>query len=102
MAAPCAGCSAAVLPGKVCTPIKVDFLQIGAVIAGGLQAIQRELGGDVVCRDLAAARAGAASLEQVVGQEAHVRADALRIDPLHRGHDITRKSELRSPRALST
>ncbi len=46
---------------------ELDFLQVAAVVARRLQAIQGELRGNVLRGDVAAAGTGAASLEQVVG-----------------------------------
>ena len=57
-----------------------DLLHVGAVVAGGLQAVQGELRGNVLRRNIAAALPGAAPFEQVVGQEAHMSADVLSID----------------------
>ena len=47
-----------------------NFLHVGAVVAGRLQSIQRELRGDVFGGDVAAALSGAAAFEQIVRQEA--------------------------------
>ena len=74
---------------------EIHPLQIAAVVARGLQTIQRKLSRDVVRRNIPAARARAASLEQIVGEEANMLPDAPCIDPLHRGHDIARQSQLR-------
>jgi hypothetical protein len=53
------------------------LLQVGAVVAGRLDAHQRILRGHVVGGDVVAARAGLAAFQQVVGQEAHVRLDGV-------------------------
>ena len=50
-----------------------------------------------VRRDVAAARAGAAPLEQVIGEKPHVRANALGIDSLHRRRDRAREARAASP-----
>lgn len=44
--------------------------------AGGLEAEAHELGGDVVHREAMAAGAGVAALEEIVGEEGDVGADA--------------------------
>ncbi len=62
---------------------EIDSLQIAAVIAGGLQAVQRKLRRNVVGRNVAAACSGAAPLEQIIGQESHVRSDSPCVDALH-------------------
>ena len=64
---------------------KRHLLQIGAIVTGRLQAVQREFGGDVAGGNVAATRARAASLEQIARQKLHMRADPLRIDALQRG-----------------
>ncbi len=74
---------------------EIHLLQEGAVVAGGLQAVQRELRCDVIRGDIPAARAGGAALEQIIGQESHVLCDAMRIDTAHRRNDSSRKIELR-------
>ena len=57
-----------------------DLLEVGAVVACGLEAGERELRGDVFGGKLGAARAGAAAFEQIEREEAHVGANLLGID----------------------
>ena len=59
---------------------EVDLLEIGAVVAAGFEAVEGELGGDVLGGDLAAAEAGAASFEEIVGEELDVGADLFGVD----------------------
>src|SRR5512141_481553 len=54
-----------------------EVLEIRSVISGGLQTVQRKLGGDVFASKIAAARADSAAFEQIAGQKFHVRAYAL-------------------------
>ncbi len=68
-----------------------DFLEIGAVVAGGLQAIEPELGGDVFGGDVAATLSGAAAFEEVEREEADVGADVLGIDFLEGGDGVGRE-----------
>ena len=56
------------------------FLEVGAVVTGGLQAVERELRGDVFGGDVAAALADAAAFEQVAREKLDVRANFFRID----------------------
>ena len=53
-----------------------EFLKVSAVIAGRLGSQQRELRGDVLGGEFAAARADASAFEQIAGQKLHVSADA--------------------------
>ena len=59
---------------------EVDPLEVGAVVAAGLQAVERELGGDVLRGEVAAAQAGVAAFEQIVGEEFYVGSDLFRVD----------------------
>jgi hypothetical protein len=59
---------------------EVDLLEPGAVVAAGFEAVEGELGGDVLGGDFAAAEARAASFEEIVGEEAHVGADLFGVD----------------------
>ncbi len=72
-----------------------DLLQIAAVVPRGLQAVQRKLRGDVLRRNVAAARAGAAALEQIVRQKTHMRADVLRVDAAHGGRHVGGQPQFR-------
>ncbi len=58
----------------------VDLLEVGAVVAAGFEAVEGELGGDVLGGDRAAAEAGAASFEEIVGEELDVGADLFGVD----------------------
>ena len=58
------------------------FLHVGAVVARGFQPVQCELGSNVFRGDVAAALSGAAAFEQVVGQKAHMSANALGVNLL--------------------
>ena len=85
---------------------KSDLLQVGAVVARRLQAIQCKLRRDVIRRDVAAPRPGPASLEQIVRQEPDVRANSLGVDALERGRHAGREAQFhgrvaRGPRARS-
>ena len=77
-----------------------DFLHIGAVFAGGLQAIERELGGNVFGGQVAATLAGAASFEKIVGKEAGLLLDVFRADVLHSvdggGREVRSSARFRS------
>jgi hypothetical protein len=57
-------------------PTKLMLLEVGAVVAGGFEAVEGELRGDVFGGEFAAAQAGVAAFEQVVGEELVVGADA--------------------------
>src|SRR6266851_2036384 len=59
---------------------EVDLLEVGAVVAAGFEAVEGELGGDVLGGYLAAAQAGAASFEEIVGEELDVGADLFGVD----------------------
>ena len=59
------------------------ILEVGAVVAGGLGADQRELRGEVLGGQLAAARADAAPFQQIARQELDVSADPVSGDLLH-------------------
>ena len=59
---------------------EVDLLEVGAVVASGLEAVDGELGGDVFGGDFAAAEAGAASFEEIVGEKLDVGADLFGVD----------------------
>ncbi len=65
----------------------VDLLEVGAVVAAGLEAVEGELGGDVFGGELAAAEAGAAAFEEVVGEELDVGADVFGVDGGFGGFD---------------
>ena len=80
---------------------EIDALQIAAIVAGGLQTIERKLRRDVVRRDIAAARTRAPPLEQIVREELDVRADPLRADSLHGGRHLAAGSRAR-PRDPAT
>jgi hypothetical protein len=56
------------------------LLEVGAVVAAGFEAVEGELGGDVLGGDLAAAEAGAAAFEEIVGEELDVGADLFGIN----------------------
>ena len=60
-----------------------DVLVVGAVVAAGLEAVRLELRGDVLLRDLVAARAGAAAFEQVAGEELIVGSHRLAAEQSH-------------------
>src|SRR5208282_1128471 len=62
-----------------------NLLQVGTVVARGLQAIERKLGGDVFGGNVAAALAGASSLKQIVGEEADMGLDAVGTNALQCG-----------------
>ena len=62
-----------------------NFLQIGAVVAGGLQSIERKLRRDVFGGNVASTLAGAAPFEKVVGEEANMGLDVIRTNALHSG-----------------
>ena len=51
----------------VWTVVERNFLEIGAVVAGGLEAFDGELGSDVSSGDLGSALARAAAFEEIVG-----------------------------------
>ncbi len=72
-----------------------DLLHISAVVPRRSQSIQRKLRGDVLRRDVAAARTGAPPLEEIVRQEPHMRADAFRVDAPHRGGHIDGQPQVR-------
>ena len=55
--------------------IERHLLEISAVVAGRLQAIQCELRADVLRGNVAAARAWSAALQQIVCQKPHVRSN---------------------------
>ncbi len=65
------------LPGDGLHADEVDLLQVAAPIAGGLQAGEGELVGDVVGGELAAAQAGVAAFKEVGGDEAIGFTDAV-------------------------
>ena len=66
---------------------EVDLLEVGAVVAAGFEAVEGELGGDVLGGDLAAAEAGAAAFEEIVGEELDVGADFFGVDGGFGGFD---------------
>ncbi len=68
----------------------VDLLEIGAVVAAGFEAVEGELGGDVLGGDFAAAEAGAAAFEEIVGEELDVGADLFGVDGGLGGFDCGR------------
>ena len=55
-------------------------LEVRVVVAGGLHALERELGSDVLGGQLVSARAGTAAFEQIERQELHVGADFFWVD----------------------
>ncbi len=57
-----------------------DLLEPGSFVAGGFEAVQFELGGDVLGCELVAASAGAAAFKKIKGKEADVGAHLFRID----------------------
>ena len=57
-----------------------NLLEIGPVVAGGLQALKRKLRGNVLSRKLGAARPWPAAFEQIEREKAHMRANLARID----------------------
>ena len=95
MGAPCAGAQRGGGRRQRLHPDEIDALQIAAVVACRLEPIELELRGDVVRRDVAAARTRAAALEQIVGEKFYVRANALRIDSAHGRLHVGRKSKPR-------
>ena len=54
---------------------EVDLLEVGAVVAGGGEAVEGELRGDILGGELAAAQSGVAAFEEVVGDELVLGAD---------------------------
>ena len=60
-------------------------MQIGAIVAGRLQSIERELRRDVFGGNVASALAGAAAFEKIVGEEANVSLDVVGANALHGG-----------------
>ena len=60
-----------------------DGLEVGVVVAGGLEAHAFEAGGHVFGGEFVAARGGAAAFEGVIGEEAHVGADGVGGDGGH-------------------
>ena len=64
----------------MCTAIKRDGLEVGAVVASGLEAGQRKLRGNIFRSQLAAARAGSAAFKQIKREKAHMGADLFRIN----------------------
>ena len=68
-------------------------LQIAAVVACGLESVERELPRDVVRRKVPAARAGAATLEQVIREKLDVRANPLGVDAADGRGDLGRERE---------
>ena len=67
------------------------FLQVGSVIAGGLQSILGKLRGNVFGGDVAAALARAAAFQQIMREIANVPANVFGIDGLHRGKGSARQ-----------
>ena len=65
--------------------VQRDSLEICAVVAGGLDAGERKLRGDVLGGQLASARAGSAAFEQIEREKAHMRANLFGIDRRRRG-----------------
>jgi hypothetical protein len=61
-------------------PPERNALIVGAVVTRRLKAQPRELRGEILGRDLSAALAGAASLQDIIREESEVRADHLRLD----------------------
>ena len=59
---------------------EVDLLEVGAVVAAGFEAVAFELAGDELCGELAAALAGIAAFEEIVGEVLVVGADGLGAD----------------------
>ena len=59
---------------------EVDLLEVGAVVAAGLEAVQGKLRCDVLCDELAATQSGAATFEEIVGEKLHLRADFFSVD----------------------
>ena len=68
--------------GARCDAYHGDLLHVGALVAGGLQSVERELGGDVLGGDVAAALSGAATLEKIMREKADVGLDVLGMDCL--------------------
>ena len=72
--------------GKLCFALdgvygkERNLLEVAAVLACGLQSIQRELRSNVFRRKFCAARAGSTPLKQIQRQKAHVRPHLLRIN----------------------
>jgi hypothetical protein len=60
--------------------VERDALKVGAVVARRLNASQGKLRGNVLGGQLAAAHAGAAALEQVEREKAHVGANLFGVD----------------------
>ena len=65
--------------------VQRNALEVRAVVAGRLNARQRELRGDVLRRQLASARPRTAAFQQVERQKSHMRANLLAIDRRRRG-----------------
>ena len=57
-----------------------NALEVGAVVARRLKAVQSELRGDVLGGQLAAPRAGTAAFEQIEREKAHMGANLFRVD----------------------
>ena len=60
--------------------IEWNLLKIGAIVAGRLEAIQSELGGDILRGQLSSTLARPSTLEQIVREKLDVGANLLRID----------------------
>ena len=59
---------------------EINLREVCAVVAAGLEAGESELSGDVGCGEVAAANAGAAAFEEIVGEKADVGADSFGVD----------------------
>ncbi len=60
--------------------VERNVLEVGAVVARRLQAVESKLRGNVLGCQLAAARAGAATLQQVERKKTHMGANLFRVD----------------------
>jgi hypothetical protein len=61
-------------------PGELEVLKVGAVISGWLRARQRELRGNVLGGEIAAAGSHAATFEKIARQQAGMRGNALRLN----------------------
>jgi len=72
--------------------IERNVLEVGAVVARRLQAVQSKLRSNVLGGQLAAAHAGPPSLQQIERKKTHVGANLIRIDGSSGGARTRRQS----------